>query len=88
MEEHDLDNRTLEKTGRSKGATETIRGWQDLEETQKERYGIKENKGLKTDHSTYRAVCHSLCGVIVRGGANLSYQYAGYLITIFFSEET
>lgn len=37
-EEHDLDNRTLEKTGRSKGATETIRSWQELEEAQKERY--------------------------------------------------
>lgn len=40
------------------------------------------------DHSTYRTVCHSLCGVIVRWGANLSYEYAGHLITIFFSEET
>ncbi|XP_022315529.2 DNA-directed RNA polymerase I subunit RPA1-like [Crassostrea virginica] len=37
-ENHDLDNKTLDKAGRSFGASATIESWQGLDESEKERY--------------------------------------------------
>lgn len=36
-ENHDLDNKTLDKAGRSFGASATIESWQGLDESEKER---------------------------------------------------
>lgn len=51
----------------NRGATETIKSWHDLSE----RKVRDENRSLKMDHSTYRAVFYSLCGVMGLRGKSM-----------------